>query len=257
MPLQLVLDKSLLRSLSKAELGELCSEHTVLFTDTLFYELVDNAEDRKQCFAKLPSGSNVFSFLPCIGSLMRFEQEKRVPASPLIDHRLPGRLAFNRRLGSKNYNLYQIDATLHEHRIRTEDEVEGLVGLAGSIDKLWPDLRSNPQIPARRKSDLADRPEIIRQLYKKITDDHTLAAVIGANWVIFRWLQVRAIYCIDLGVSYMYDLSHASRIKLEHHLHDMNYVVYAALTGAIATADKRASEVFRLVRPDGVVIDQL
>lgn len=256
MPLQVVLDKSFLRSSCSESIARLCKEHNMLVTDTLLYEMVDNVEDRDQCFAKMPNEPDAVVFLPCIGSILKYEQEKLAPASPLIDHRLPGRLAFNKILRSKKYDFSGTDDALPRHRLRTQEEVEGLVGLAGSVDKLWPELRSDRQFPARIRADVAARPEIIRQLYRNINDDNALVPVIGPNWCIFRWLQVRAIYCIDLGIRFMYDFSDANRVKIEHHLHDMNYVVYAALTGAIATADKGVSEIFRLVRPDGIVIDQ-
>ena len=67
--MDVVIDKSYLQGASEDAVRSLCDEQTVLFTKTLFYELLTAAEPmRDACFAKLPATDNPVALIPSTGS---------------------------------------------------------------------------------------------------------------------------------------------------------------------------------------------
>src|SRR5712671_2949088 len=99
--MQIVMDKSYLHGAKIETIRHLCEEHTVLFTETLLYEILTTEQKkRRACFAKLPGQENPVVLIPCVGPLLRYEIEHRQAASPLIDHRLPVTFECNPQLST-------------------------------------------------------------------------------------------------------------------------------------------------------------
>jgi hypothetical protein len=75
--MQIVIDKSYLQGASLSILRGLCVEHSVLFTETMLYELLTTSKEavRRACLDKLSEiGANII-LIPCTGPLFRYEIE--------------------------------------------------------------------------------------------------------------------------------------------------------------------------------------
>lgn len=87
--MQLIIDKRYLQGASAHELRSLCAEHTVLFIETLLYELLTTEEEavRKACFVKFPeTNDNVVLTSETRRELSRVSAAISLPLSS----RLPG-----------------------------------------------------------------------------------------------------------------------------------------------------------------------
>jgi hypothetical protein len=87
--MEIVIDKSYLQGACPDKIRGLCAEHTVLFIETLLYELLTTeAAVQRRCFDRLSEENDNVIVVPCTGPLFRHEMEHQRPASPLIDHRV-------------------------------------------------------------------------------------------------------------------------------------------------------------------------
>jgi hypothetical protein len=87
--MEIVIDKSYLQGASPDKIRDLCAEHTVLFIETLLYELLTTeAVVQRTCFDKLSEENDNVIVVPCTGPLFRHEMKCQRPASPLVDHRV-------------------------------------------------------------------------------------------------------------------------------------------------------------------------
>ena len=94
--MQIVIDKSYLQGVSTEKMRRLCEEHTVLFIETLLYELLTATEwERNVCFAKFAAIDNPGMLIPRAGPLLRYENESLRAASPLVDHKIADNFRFN------------------------------------------------------------------------------------------------------------------------------------------------------------------
>lgn len=81
---------------------------------------------------------------------------------------------------------------------------------------------------------------------------------LGPEWTIYRLVQVQLLYALEWlekrGQLDPVRLTGKERENLQHDAIDIEYVILGVLQGALASRDKRMREVFRTLRPDGVVL---
>lgn len=89
--MQFVIDKSYLQSTSAENLRTHASHHTILFAESLLYELLTTEREtvRRTCLAKLTQVNCSIKLLPSTGPLFQHEIAHQQPAYPVIDHTLP------------------------------------------------------------------------------------------------------------------------------------------------------------------------
>jgi hypothetical protein len=247
--MEVVIDKSFVRASSEQELANLCANHVVLFTDSLLYEVLDNVRDRDQCFAKLPNGNDNFIFMQGVGPLIEYERKHGRPATPLSAHRMQGILSINRAFKKRSFDLSVYERMLLESKERVATDVRGFVELTTTINRLWPRIEGDQGYSAELVNQVSADPNIILRMYENVVSG--TCASINETWVTFRWFQVQVIYCIQMFTR------HQGKViitkKLENDFHDLHYLIYASLSGAIATNDKKLQRNFCRLRQDGVV----
>ena len=141
--MQIVIDKSYLQGVATEAIQRLCEEHTVLLTETLFYEILTATESvQRACFAKLSVRENPVVLIPCVGPLLHYEIEHRQAAFPLIDYRLPFTVEFNPQLstGTFRHPLTE-EETLAQWRKEVQHEVETFHLGATEVAAWCPELR--------------------------------------------------------------------------------------------------------------------
>lgn len=253
--MQIVIDKSFLRSSPKSLVHDICQNHQVLFVSNLLFELMDS-DDRAECSAKLPSRVNSVLFMQEVPELLNYEKHKRHAAHPIMKFRIHKHVSLNEKLCSKNFDFSRYNHDNAECKRVVQDEVSRLKVLSLSIFNFWPGLKNhNGRIPDEKileiRREVASEQDIVKALWHIIRPEgFPPADMIGPEWVIYRWTQLRVLLCLD-WVRRHIKLGEANNVKLEHDLHDLYYVLFAALAGGLATSDIKQRETFRLVRPDG------
>ena len=81
---------------------------------------------------------------------------------------------------------------------------------------------------------------------------------LGPGWTIYRWVQVQLLYALDLlekhGELDPVKVTANQRVRLQHDVIDIDYVILGVLQGALASNDKRMRAMFTTLRPDGVIL---
>lgn len=260
--MEVVIDKSYLQGAAGDVVRRLCDEHTVIFTETLLYELLTGPQlERDACFAKFPERDNPVEVIPRPGPLLRYENEHFRAASPIINHRIPWRFRFNPKLGRRSFqHSADENSALADWRLEIQYEVETFHEVATGISAWCPQLNnlSRQQLKIAcedlKRQACADT-MAVRTVYGSLRlDKFPAASFLGSDWVLFRWIQVRLLYSLDYVARYGFgDLSSIPK-RVEHDIHDIQYLLYGTLCGALATRDTDIATNFKLACPEGRLI---
>lgn len=261
--MQIVIDKSYLQGAATETIRRLCEEHTVLFTESLLYEILTATEPvRRACFAKLPARKNPIVLIPCVGPLLRYEIEHRQAASPLIDYRLPFTFEFNPRLSTGTFrHPPNEEETLAQWRQEVKREVETFHLVATEVAVWCPQLRELSG-DARRvacedlKRQTGADANVIRNIYHSLEglEGFPPASVLDSSWVLFRWVQVHLLFALDYVSRYGFSEPAAIPKRVEHDMHDIQHVLFGALCGALATRDSDVACNFTWACPEGILL---
>lgn len=260
--LEIVIDKSYLQGASGKEVRRLCNDHTACFTETLFYELLTApTAKRDACFAKLPARDNPVALIPRTGPLFRYEVENRRAASPVIEHRLDFTFRFNPRLTSRTFDHSQDEqAALAEWRREVDREVTTFHEVATGVSSWCPALKSCPGHALKSACEDLKRQAcidigVVRNVYQSIKpDSFPGASFLDPSWALFRWVQAHLLFSLDYIGRYGFaGLSNIPK-RIEHDIHHIQYVLYGALCGALASRDNDIATNFALSCPKGVLV---
>jgi hypothetical protein len=256
-----LLDKSYLQAVSRAQLEYYCSQGSVVpfVSDVLMRELlrtVDLDSGRVQSLRKLYSVQQYLWVAPAVGEMLRFEAQNREPASlsmrpktlTLTPEKLPS--------GELRFTLSRTDR-LNIKR-RTRDTLSELPGLLAA----WRTLGTNPAIYGAKPSEIPailsrialavrNDPALIRQNFANIKHkDFPPPELIDENWAYFRWVQVFLLSGLDYFQKYGSTVE-PNRQKVMNERLDLDYTITALLLGSLASCDRTMKERFRFLRPDG------
>ena len=259
---QFVIDKSYLQGAPTETVQRLCEEHTVLFTETLFYELLTTDKSKRNaCFAKLSVKDTPVTLIPRPGPLLRYENEHRRAASPLIDHRVADTFRFNQEFASGTFQHPPNERTaLAEWEQEVEREVETIHEVATGISAWCPSLRTvsdqeRPTACEDLKHQACANPDVVRNVYRSLAlESFACASLLDPSWVLFRWIQSRLLFALDYIARYGFAVRDEVPSRIEHDIHDIQYVLFGCLCGALATDDHDIMRNFRLACPKGTLL---
>jgi hypothetical protein len=124
------------------------------------------------------------------------------------------------------------------------------------VDRFFPQLKrlkpghSGEPIPTIRGA-IARDVVMIRKIYEAIRQpSFPESDLIGPEWVIYRWLQVYLIAAVDYYVT-----NPGRHDRLINEKVDVDYTVIATLAAGLASRDAGMIGRFKLLRPDGVLIN--
>ena len=261
--MDVVIDKSYLQGASGDAVRRLCDEHTVLFTETLLYELLTapEQEERNECFAKLPARDNPVALIPRTGPLFRYEMEHLRAASPVVNHRIDVTFRFNPKLTSRSFHHSADEQTaLAEWRLDVEREVATFNKVATGVSAWCPSLETVSRERLRsacqdlKRQACADT-QVVRTVYRSLgLEGFPAASFLEPAWALFRWVQAHLLCSLDYIARYGFaDLSNIPK-RVEHDIHDIQYLLFGALCGALATRDAEIAANFSLACPKGTLI---
>ena len=260
---EIILDKSYLQGAPATSIHDLCRSFRVIMPGALFFELMTTPklDERRRCFAKLPDVMNPVEIVEHVGMLLRFESRKRKPSTPLYERRHRMLFKFNAKLASGTFQptadqLRGIGSWERE----VEEEVENFRNMVASTHHWFPEISKAPNRERRGiiqdiQAKVASDGRLVRTLYGQIRRrSFPRKDKLDSRWAFFRWVQVHLLAALDhidrYGVGA--DLSNAR--NLENEVVDFQYRTMGVLAGAIATRDNKCKEVFKLLRPEGLLI---
>jgi len=259
-PMQVVIDKSYLQGASADELQDLCAKHTVLFIETLLYEILTTEEEpvRRACFAKLGDMTDNVVLIPRTGPLFQHEIEHQQPASPLTNHRVQATFqslvtgVFSRPLDEQ--------PALAEWRLEVQREVETFHQVATGMSAWCPALlEAQGAVFSTACDDLKRQActdvDVVRKVYRSLgLEGFPCASLLDPSWALFRWVQMHLLFGLDYIRRYGFTDLAAVPARIEHDVHDLQYALFGTLCGALATRDADVARNFKLACPEGALL---
>jgi hypothetical protein len=258
--MHIVIDKSYLQASSRTALRGLCADHTVFFIEALLYELLTTEEEavQKMCFAKLPETSDNVVLIPGTGPLFRYEIEHQRPASPLTDHQVQA--TFQDLVSSVSDRPLDEQPALAVWRSEMQREVETFHEVATGLSA-WcpalPDARGSVRDTACEdlKRQACTDINVVRNVYCSLgLEGFPGAQLLDPSWALFRWVQMHLLFGLDYIRRYGFADRAVVPIRIEHDVHDLQYALFGALCGALATKDADIERNFRMACPAGTLL---
>jgi hypothetical protein len=147
---------------------------------------------------------------------------------------------------------------LADWRVEVQREVETFHQVATGVAAWCPPLRDarGPVLNAAcedLKRQACDNADVVRRVYGSLElEGFPRAALLNSSWALFRWVQMHLLFGLDYIRRYGFaDL--ATIPARVHDVHDLQYAMFGALCGGLATKDKDIERNFSMARPDGAV----
>lgn len=263
-----VIDKSWLVGVSRGEAQDVANKYRFIMPFMLIYELLTNEkiDQQKDCFRKLSMIESSISFIEGLSSLLQFECAQQRQCTPIIDRCNAHSISFHPSLkhGQYPFSKEQL-ADLSREKYSREVKALNLVKKAWAIGDDWfPELRSIPMGgPPESIYFLLQRVaydhDLVRSIYKQVASEVPLpnippAGNLDEKWAYFRWMQVSLFSAIEYIRRYGIGNEKIESKKLPNFYLDQQYLIIGTLAGGLASRDKDMIKFFRLLRPDGVLI---
>lgn len=232
----------------------LCDNYDVLVSDELFFELITTRPGSQQrCFSKLPDKENPVSFIPNVGSLMRFEFENQISCAPLTRHKLRFSFRFNEKLRDGSYvfdkkNFHDCE----EWKWKVAKDTREFIYRWEKVHHFFPELtaskpKDRPRAINAARQKIANDEDFVRRIYASFLQEGTPAnspkpGLISPDWVFFRWVQCQVLCSLRLFGRYQGKApSPQGPIfleNIEHSMLDCYHLIHGSLVGAMATKDE-------------------
>lgn len=156
--------------------------------------------------------------------------------------------------------------TLLEWEEQVSDETENFLKRCSDVHAFFPELngiewKTFPMAINSARNKVATDHEFVKSLHRSFLKENprsTQPLLIHQNWAIFRWIQCQLLSALRMFGRYqgVFNLPASQGIsqRAEHTMLDIDYVILAALSGALASGDKEIIDDFQLICPDGVLI---
>lgn len=153
------------------------------------------------------------------------------------------------------------EAALGEWRREVEREVATFHKIAIGVTAWCPTLKTVSGEALRAacadlKQQICAETEIVRKVYGSLgLEGFPCASMLDPSWALFRWVQAHLLFSLDYVGRYgLAELPNIPK-RVEHDIHDIQYVMFGALCGALATRDGEIAANVTLARPDGTVLE--
>ena len=255
--MQIVIDKSYLQSTSTEKFRVRFADDTILFTESLLYELLTTKLEtvRHACFTKLSQTNGSIKIMPSTGPLFQHEMAHQRPAYPLIDHALS--TTFEDLVTGVSSCPLDERPALGQWKQEVQREGETFDMVAKSLAEWCPDLTSAKGLVLRQacgelKQQACSDADVVRRIYTSLgLEDFPCAALIDPVWTMFRWVQMHILFGLDHISRYGFENLTGIPKRLEHDVHDLQYALFGTLCGGLATTDRDIAQNFTLACPRG------
>jgi len=260
-----VVDKSFLQGRTKDAVHRFASQHRILMTEALLFEMLTNPQDRRACFAKLPSGENPVDIVLHRGAYLRKEISTRRPVPQPSTKIEKLRFQFNERLLQHDYTLPSgAQAVVDGQRREVVADAQSAKSRALQMPSFFPELAARKSHVRRAAREDAEKqvvqPGALMDFYTNLRAPKGQRKLppkrlLTDNWALYRWLQIDFLFCIDLyfrfGSTLSNLLSPASEQGIEHDILDAQYLLVGILEGSFATHETKLQRWYKLILPHG------
>ena len=263
--MQLVIDKNYLQASKKEEIHQLVSEHDVIVPQVLFFELLTTSHDSlKHCVSKLPEAHGAYAMIPGIGKYVSLEAERKTAATPILDCKFPNEPRINYRWPNDGFQISADQSATRSEWIKIkEQEVKLFHSLAMRVPEWFPKLDKMSDSSLRRrecddiKIELCSNPQNVRDFYDSLKiEGYPPGSLISPSWAIFRHTQINILYCLDHFARHGRSISEDPPKSVENEVHDLEYVIFGALCGALVSDDQAMQRNFKLACPNGNLLSR-
>ena len=266
----IVVDKSFLQGTAGCRVHELASEHRLLMSDALFYELLTTrAEARAQCFEKFPDCQNPVDLVSHAGVLMRHEIDTGTPSGKPSNHKEDLKFVFNSSLRELEYQPpLDAQAAIEEETARLGESVQSFIEKSATIAPMFPDLFKGNQherdaAHLEAEAAIASPKALVPFIsqFEPPPGEKPLptSESIDEEWAIYRWVQVQLLFALDAHVRYQGNIPQplSARVyeKMEHDVLDAEQLILGCLEGAFATQENKHKRWWDLLCPDGCLYE--
>jgi len=225
---------------------------------------------RSTCFSKFPRTANPVDLVTHVGGLLRIEIETQQPSGKPSLHRENIRFQFNAALLRDDYELPpKVAQTVAEHTAELQLDVASFINSVHLMSTLFPDVLagSDSSRQAAReaaKHVLAYDTDALRGFYGQLKLPNAQrplppAASVTPDWALFRWLQVKLLFALDVYCRYggrlPEPLSPKLYEKMEHDVLDAQYLILGVLERSFATRETKLKEWWALICPNGALYE--
>lgn len=260
-----VVDKSFVQGRKPEAMRRFASQHRLLMTEALFFELLSNPQDRRACFAKLPPGENPVDIVLHRGAYLRKEISTRRPVPRPSTKIEKLRFQFNDRLLHRDYRLpLEAEAVLQEQRNEVVADAASAKARALQMPSFFPELAARKSHTRRAARDIAEsqvvEPGALLDFYASLRAPKGQRKLpprrfISESWALYRWLQIDFLFCIDLyfrfGSKLSEPLSPTSEQGIRHDVLDAQYLLVGVLEGSFATHETKLQRWYKAILPHG------
>ena len=274
-----IVDKSYLQGAGIHPLLELQDDWKLLFPDAFFFEVASTDKTaRERCLEKLRQihRSGRLRVAPNMGELLRREIHTLNGAGLPSENTVEG-LDLDTFFGIRFDDLSRARReALRSTEADFDRGADGLIACAGTLQGRFRGTcegttEQRKEAYRRTRETVARDPDFITRFFADFVCQCTQAPPgapllataardgrLGPQWTIYRWLQAQLLYGLELtegnpGLTGE-ALTPKLRERLQHDVVDMEYLVLGALQGALASKDKRMRRMFKLLRPQGVLL---
>jgi hypothetical protein len=235
----------------------------LLAPEALLYEAATTeAKQRTDCVGKLLSVRRSVSALGPLGHLVKREVDAREPCGRLLRHCHEGGIAYLEKLADREYayaddERWSVDA---ERAWREDEVLRAFMHSASQIGKLVPDFGSlhgleQERLLPRIQRHVHDK-ELLDSLYEEVRLTFpTLPPQIGPRWATFRRIQAHVLLAGEFVRRYGLKPIESPSKNLVNLYLDVDYLVFGALAGALATRDELLIKMVRAVAPEAEVVN--
>lgn len=267
-----VLDKSWVFGAAAEIVSRTAEEHRLLMPEVLLYELLTTARDQQiRCFQRLSRVQRSIWLIGGVGELLRHEIDTRTAARPLSELCLSKDLAFHPDAGSTGYKFTdaQLKVIEAEKASREGTDLDGFIDQCVSVGG-WSALAGLKSVSAGSPkesvasyvNEVANNPECVRAIYGALHDqsrrvrDYTMPPpeIIGSDWALFRWTQVKLLGAIEFVRRYGTGKSDSPPAKLPNFYLDQAYLITALLADGLASCDAEMGEFYKCLAPEATLI---
>lgn len=256
-----VIDKSYLFGASKSDLESLFTNFDVVMTEALFYELLTTSEEqRRRCFARIPTTTSPVLLVPNIGPILQWEVKHRRPLVDLREIALEEGFRFNSELPNKGFELgVAQEQALSEWNVEMTKWVENFSQHASTTLEVFPALNNyapgqDTTVIEELKREVIFNREVVETFYDQDYEDWPEFSLIDNSWALYTHLQIRLIAALDYFKTYGTLAFSNPNKNIENEYIDLEYCLVGCLCGALASRDGIMSDRFVALRKDGLLI---
>jgi hypothetical protein len=258
----IVIDKNIIYSLSRDNIKEYFGENTILISDAFTFETVkDDPKKRSRLYSKLLEISGSIKIIPSVNHLLRYEIKHKKACGKPSNHIIARDISIIKELSDPNWSMSQ--ERINSLKIYSErsDLFRGI--LMRMISFMYKNYKDKSLAEENLKR-LYDGDIKTLSFVNKLINNQRSNLISAPNLrkfpknsVTYRFFQIYWLYSLEMRCRYenievIVNSAKATQTIL-HDVHDLNYLILAALEGNFCTKEEKLMKFWNGIQsPEGL-----